>query len=94
MNRKQEIFLWAGLIVVQLMIFFPPISRPHNSLEGAEVRNGDTTATFRIPGYGIIIRDHENIRFGLLAAQLIIVFAVTGGLIYKSREKESKEYGH
>jgi len=44
--------------------------------------------------YGVITRDYKNIRFGMLAAQLIIVAAATGGFIYTFREKERKEDGH
>ncbi|HIJ51950.1 MAG TPA: hypothetical protein HPP66_02205 [Planctomycetes bacterium] len=94
MNRKQEIVLWAGLIVIQLMIIFPPIGRLQVVSEGVEGAPESSAVTGRAHGYGIIIRDYKNIRFGLLVVQLVIAAAGTVVLIYTLREKETKDYGH
>ena len=94
MNRKQEIVLWAGLIVIQLMLIFPPIGRLQVVSDGVEGAPESSTMTGWAHGYGIIIRDYKNIRFGMLAAQLVIAAAGTVVLIYTLREKEPKDYGH
>ncbi len=94
MNRKQEMILWIGLIVIQLMIVFPPVVRLQGVLEGVDGPPESSIVTGWVPGYGIIVRDYKNIRFGMLAAQLIIVAAVTGTVVYILREEERKEDGH
>ncbi|MHC4654521.1 MAG: hypothetical protein ACYS91_05810 [Planctomycetota bacterium] len=94
MNRKQEMILWIGLIVIQLMIVFPPVMLLEQAPEGVEEPPEISVVTNWVPGYGIIVRDYKHIRFGMLAAQLIIVAAVTGAVVYTLREKERKEDGH
>ncbi|MBW8040773.1 MAG: hypothetical protein FVQ85_12315 [Planctomycetes bacterium] len=94
MNRKQEIFLWIGLIIIQVMIVFPPVGRLQGdpgSVDGPPVSSIVTGWT---QNYGVITRDYINIRFGLLAAQLIIVAAVTAAVVYTLREKEHTYDGH
>jgi hypothetical protein len=91
MNRKQEILLWAAVIIIQMMIIFPPVrrlERVHNEIEEPpEI----SVVTGWVPGYGIIVRDYKHIRFGMLALQAVIVAAVTSGLIFILREKEHQE---
>ncbi len=94
MNRKQEIFLWVGLIIIQLMIVFPPIGRLQGGSENIESQPDSSTVTGWIGNYGVITRDYKNIRFVMLAAQLIIVAAVIGVFIYTSRITEQEEDGH
>ena len=94
MNRKQEMILWIGLIVIQLMIVFPPVVRSQGVSDSIDGPPESSTVTGWVPGYGIIVRDYKHIRFGMLAAQLVIVAAVTGAFIYTLREKERKEDGH
>jgi len=94
MNRKQEIVLWAGLIVIQLMLIFPPIGRLEVTSDSVDGPLGRSTVTGFTHSYGLITRDYKNIRFGLLAAQLVIAAAGTVVLIYTLREKEPKDYGH
>lgn len=94
MNRKQEIILWVGLIVIQLMIVFPPIGRLQGDPESVDGPPVSSIVTGWTQSYGVITRDYKNIRFGLLGAQLIIVAAVTGGLMYVLREKERTYDGH
>ena len=94
MNRKQEIILWVGLIVIQLMIVFPPVGRLQGDSENIESQPDSTTVTGWTRSYGVITRDYKHIRFGMLAAQLIIVAAVTGAVVYTVREKEHKVDGH
>ena len=94
MNRKQEMILWIGLIVIQLMIVFPPVVRLQGASEGVDGPPESSTATGWTQNYGIITRDYKNIRFGILAAQVVIVAAVTGAVVYTLREKERKENGH
>ena len=94
MNRKQEMILWIGLIVIQLMIVFPPVVRQQGVSEGVNGPPESSTATGWTQNYGIITRDYKNIRFGMLAAQVVIVAIATTALIYILREKERKEDGH
>jgi hypothetical protein len=94
MNRKQEIILWVGLIVIQLMIVFPPIRRPDVSSESTDGTIGRSIVTGWIQSYGVITRDYKNINFIMLTVQLLIVAAVTGGFIYIFRITEQKEDGH
>jgi hypothetical protein len=94
MNRKQEIILWVGLIVIQLMIVFPPIGRSDAFSESTDGTLGQSTVTGWIQSYGVITRDYKNINFGMLAVQLLIVAAVTGVFIYTFRITGQKEDGH
>ena len=94
MNRKQEIILWVGLIVIQLMIVFPPVGRPDVFTESVDGTFGRSTVIGWIGNYGVITRDYKNIRFVMLAMQLIIVAAVTGGFVYTFRITEHEEDGH
>lgn len=94
MNRKQEIILWVGLIVIQLMIVFPPVGRLQGGAENVEGPPESSIATGWTQSYGVITRDYKNIRFVMLAAQLIIVAAVTGGFIYAYRITGQEEDGH
>jgi hypothetical protein len=94
MNRKQEMILWIGLIVIQLMIVFPPVVRLQGVSESVDGPPENSIATGWIQNYGVITRDYKNIRCGLLAVQVVIVAAVTGAFIYTLREKERKEDGH
>jgi hypothetical protein len=94
MNRKQEIILWVGLIVIQLMIVFPPVGRPDVFTESTDGTFGRSTVTAWIGNYGVITRDYKNINFIMLAVQLIIVAVVTGGFIYKFRITGQQEDGH
>ncbi len=94
MNRKQEIILWVGLIVIQLMIVFPPVGRLQGGAENVEDPPDRSIVTGWTQHYGVITRDYRNIRFVMLAAQLIIVAAVTGGFIYTFRITEQQEDGH
>lgn len=90
MRREQEIALWAGLIVIQLMIIFPPVVPIEATSVGVDVQNNNFISTTWAPCYGIIVRDYKNIRVGVLAIQIVFVAAVTGVLIYTLREKEPK----
>lgn len=94
MNRKQEIILWVGLIVIQLMIVFPPVGRLQGDPENVDGPPVSSIVTVWTQSYGVITRDYKNIRFGLLAAQLIIVAAVTAAIVYTLREKEHTYDGH
>ncbi len=94
MNRKQEIILWVGLIVIQLMIVFPPIGRLQGDSENVEGPTDDSIVTGWTQNYGVITRDYKNIRYGMLAAQLLIVAAITGGFMCIFRITEQKEDGH
>ncbi len=94
MNRKQEIILWVGLIIIQLMIIFPPIGRLQVRAVNVEGPPDGSILTGWAQHYGVITRDYKNIRFGMLAVQLLFVAAVTGGFIYAFRTTEQKEDGH
>ena len=94
MNRKQEIILWVGLIVIQLMIVFPPVGRLQGGAENVGGPPEGSIVTGWTRNYGVITRDYKNIRFGMLAVQLIIVAAVTGGFIYTWRITGQQEDGH
>lgn len=94
MNRKQEIILWVGLIVIQLMIVFPPVGRPDVFMESTDGSFGRSTVIGWIGNYGVITRDYKNINFVMLAVQLLVVAAVTGGFIYTFRSTGQKEDGH
>ena len=94
MNRKQEMILWIGLIVIQLMIVFPPVVRSQGVSEGIDGPPESSIVTGWTQNYGVITRDYKNIRFVMLAAQLIIVAALIGAIVYTLREKERKEDGH
>jgi hypothetical protein len=88
MNRKQEILLWAAVIIIQMMIIFPPVRKlelPHGNVEEPPEMS---VVTGWVPGYGIIVRDYKHIRFGMLALQAAVVAAVTAGLLFILREKE------
>jgi hypothetical protein len=93
MNRKQEIVIWAGLIIIQLMIIFPPVRRLEQPPEGVTEPPEISVVTGWAPGYGIIVRDYKHIRYGMLAVQIVIAAAVSAGLIPILREKESEEEG-
>lgn len=86
--------LWIGLIVIQLMIVFPPVRRLEQPSEGVEEPPEISVVTNLVPGYGIIVRDYKHIRFVMLAVQLIIVAAVTGAFIYTFQITEQEEDGH
>jgi len=94
MNRKQEIILWVGLIIIQLMIVFPPVGRPDVSSESTDRTLGRSTVIGWIGNYGVITRDYKNINFVMLTAQLLIISAVTGGFIYILRTTKQQEDGH
>lgn len=94
MNRKQEIILWVGLIVIQLMIVFPPVGRSDVFSENTDGTLGRSYVTGLTQHYGVIIHDYKNINFVMLAAQLLIVAAVTGGFIYTLRTTKQQEDGH
>jgi hypothetical protein len=94
MNRKQEMILWIGLIVIQLMIVFPPVVRLQGVSDSIDGPPASSIVTGWTQNYGVITRDYKNIRFVMLAAQLIIVAIATTALIYIFREKERKEDGH
>ena len=91
MNRKQEIVIWAALIIIQLMIIFPPVRRLEQAPEGVEEPPEISVVTGWAPGYGIIVRDYKHIRYGMLAVQIFIVAAASAGLIFILREKEPEE---
>jgi hypothetical protein len=91
MNRKQEILLWFALIVIQLMVIFPPVRRLEQAPDGVEEPPEISVVTNWMPGYGIIVRDYKHIRYGMLAVQIIFVAAVSAGLIPILREKEPKQ---
>jgi hypothetical protein len=94
MNRKQEILLWAALIVIQIMIIFPPVRQIEQAPEGAEEPPESSAGTGWVPGYGIIVRDYKHIRFGMLAVQVAVVAAASAGLIFVLSEKEPEEEEH
>ena len=91
MNRKQEIVIWAGLIIIQMMIIFPPVRRLEQAPEGVEEPPEMSVVTRWVPGYGIIVRDYKHIRYGMLIVQAVIVAAVSVILIPILREKEPEE---
>ena len=94
MNRKQEIILWVGLIVIQLMIVFPPVGRLQGGADNVEDPPDSSVVTGWTRSYGVITRDYKNIRFVMLAVQLIIVAVVTGGFFYAYRITGQQEDGH
>ena len=94
MNQKQEIVIWAGLIVIQLMIIFPPVRQLEQAPEGVEEPPEISVATNWVPGYGIIVRDYKHIRYGMLAVQIIVVAAASASLIFILREQKTEEEGH
>lgn len=94
MTDKQKIAFWAGLIVIQLMIIFPPIGQPQATSESIGDSPNSSIITGWINNYGLIIRDYKNINFGLLAIQIGIVAIITGGLTYAFRDKDKQETGH
>ena len=94
MTDKQKIAFWAGLIVIQLMIIFPPISQSQATSESIGDATNSSIITDWINNYGLIIRDYNNINFGLLAVQIGVVAIITGCLIYALREKDKQETGH
>jgi hypothetical protein len=94
MNRKQEIAIWGALIVIQLMIIFPPVRRLEQAPEGVEEPPEVSVVAGWAPGYGIIIRDYKHIRFGILAVQIVTVAVASTILIFILREKKQKEDGH
>ena len=89
MNEKQKIALWAGLIVIQLMVLLPPVSRPHVFSGSVDTPPSRYILTVWSQSYGLIIRDYKNIKFSLLAGQLTITAAATAALIYTLREKQT-----
>jgi hypothetical protein len=91
MNRKQEIAIWGALIIIQLMIIFPPVRRLEQPPEGVEEPPEVSVVTDWAPGYGIIVRDYKHIRFGMLAAQIVIVATVSAVLIFILRREEPQE---
>ena len=91
MNRKQEVVIWAGLIIIQLMIIFPPVRQLEQPTEGVEEPPEISVVTGWAPGYGIIVRDYNHIRYGVLAVQAAIVAAISIILIPILREKEPRE---
>ncbi|MHC4085505.1 MAG: hypothetical protein ACYSWZ_09510 [Planctomycetota bacterium] len=94
MNRKQEIILWVGLIIIQLMIVFPPVGRPDVFTVSTDGAPGRPVVIVSTQHYGVITRDYKNIRFFMLAAQLLVVAAVTGGFVYAYRITGQEEDGH
>ena len=86
--------LWIGLIVIQLMIVFPPVVRLQRVSDSIDDPPESSTVTGWTQNYGVITRDYKNIRFVVLAVQLIIVAAVTGGFIYTFRITGQQEDGH
>lgn len=91
MNRKQEIVIWAAVIIIQMMIIFPPVRRLEQPPEGVKEPPEMSVVTSWVPGYGIIVRDYKYIRFGMLIGQIVIVSALSAGLIFILREKEPEE---
>ena len=91
MNRKQEIVIWAGLILIQMMIIFPPVRQLEQPREGVEEPPEMSVLTGWMPGYGIIVRDYKHIRYGVLAIQAVIVAAISIILIPILLEKEPEE---
>ena len=91
MNRKQEIVVWAGLIIIQLMIIFPPVRKLEPPPEGVQEPAEISVVTNWVPGYGIIVRDYKHIRYVMLAVQTGIVAAISLILIPFLREKEPVE---
>ena len=91
MNRKQEVVIWAGLIIIQMMIIFPPVRRLEQVPNGVEEPPDVSIVTGWAPGYGIIVRDYKHIRYGMLAIQVAIVAAISIIMIPLLREKEPKE---
>jgi len=94
MNQKQEILLWFAVIVIQLMIIFPPVRRLELPPDGVEEPPEISVVTGWVPGYGIIVRDYKHIRYGMLAVQAVIVAAVAVVLLFILREKEPEEEGY
>ena len=94
MNRKQEILLWFAVIVIQLMIIFPPVSQLEQVPEYVEEPPEISVVTGWVPGYGIIVRDYTHIRYGMLAVQVVIVSAAAAGFLFILREKVPEEEGH
>ena len=94
MNRKQEIILWVGLIIIQLMIVFPPVGHLQSNSENIEGPPISFIVTDYAQHYGVITRDYKNINFIMLAVQLLIVAAASGGFIYAFRSTGQKEDGH
>jgi hypothetical protein len=94
MNRKQEILLWAALIIIQIMIIFPPVRRIEQAPEGAEEPPEVSIVTGWVPGYGIIVRDYKHIRYGVLTVQIAVAVVLSAGLIFILREKEPQEEEH
>jgi hypothetical protein len=94
MTDKQKIAFWAGLIIIQLMIIFPPIGQPQATSENIDGSSNTSIISGWIENYGLIIRDYKNINFGLLAIQIGIVAIITGCFMYALRDKDKQETGH
>jgi len=86
MNWKQKIVLCMSMIIVVLMLIFPPIG-PFPVIVvvgGKEVH--------RYTQYlGLLVEDYGHIRFDLLAIQYIIVAVITVGLIFMLRGKKDEK---
>jgi hypothetical protein len=91
MNRKQEILIWATLIIIQIMIIFPPVRRLEQAPEGVEEPPEISVVTGWVPDYGIIVRDYKHIWYVALAVQTGIVAAISLILVPFLREKEPEE---
>lgn len=80
MNKKQLIVMWAGIAIIVLMGIFPPVAM-----------NGQGICTFI--GFQFIFNKETIFSFDLtrLGIQLIIVSAITTGLIITFKDKNKND---
>ena len=86
-NRKQKIAAWGGVILIQFMILIPPISRTSVGADEPDTPISSTEVTGHRLEYGFIVEHYAHINYHLLAAQLAVVAAISGGLTYLWRDK-------
>lgn len=73
--------------MIQFMILLPPISRTEVGAESPDLPIGAAEVTGHTLEYGFIVEHYAHINCALLAAQLAVVAAISGGLTYLWRDK-------
>jgi hypothetical protein len=95
MNKKQKVILGVVLVIIGLMIVFPPtIVFHHPSQEYIDVDSPIGRAAQHMiiftTGYGFILRDYANVNYTLIAFRCLIMGVVAGLLIYALKGKKPK----
>lgn len=98
MNREQKICLWVGIVVIVLMGIFPPTRRGFiyeahvgGLRHSKEERIEPLDYSFHLGYTFLLTAEVSDIGFGKLIVQWAVVAVVTGGLIYKFRDKKDKK---